>query len=742
MTPRLPSSLLPLLLAFHLLVLGTGCAREFQPPPCVRPDLGGCAVEDIDIKGNSEVGGSDITSRIATAESSHMLAGALQRVPVLSILDTLTVDYERFDRFVLERDLARVERYYRARGFYSARVRATRVQKIDADEGGRVQVTLVVEEGQPVNVTTVDLQWTDWDLAKGQAILGPVTDAKNSLKLGERFEEEKYEATKEEILRALTDRGFAYAKVDGKVNVDVVNRQARVVYTITLGPPSRFGKITIEGLGELPERPFRAALEADEGDEFSTDALEESEQALSEFGVFGAIDVQVQRAPEGQPPNPVVPVTFRVQPAALRSVRLGAGAEFGNRDEVHLVAGWENRNFLGGARRFSIEARPGLVFYPSLFSGYFWGSPRVLPELQIRSELRQPAFAEARTSAVLRGSARIYRLQAVQNLTDELEALEEGVEPPIVGYREIAGATGFERPFIQGDVNASLLYNVQFNDPFTYNDIALPAGYDDLLLAYFQTTLALDLRRNLDDDPERVDPRKGIYVGLDAQLAGYLWGHVNDVRLQPEFRAYIPVSKKVTLATRVLFGALFPQNYATAFGNQDACLALPPDSPGRTACEPDLIRDIQKLQFRGFFSGGASSNRGYGYNEVGPHGDVRSLTGIAESNVPTGGLTLWEASLELRIPIVGSLGTAIFVDGSDVTRKTMFYRLSRPHLSAGFGLRYATPVGPLRADVGYRIPCVQVLGVCPGEDLPVNEGKPGTVAGLPIAVSIAIGEAF
>ncbi len=78
----------------------------------------GCAIEDVSFEGDEVISGDELAARIATAESSRLLAGALEPVPILSIWDALTVEYERFDRFVLERDLARIERYYRARGFY------------------------------------------------------------------------------------------------------------------------------------------------------------------------------------------------------------------------------------------------------------------------------------------------------------------------------------------------------------------------------------------------------------------------------------------------------------------------------------------------------------------------------------------------------------------------------------------------------------------------------------------------
>jgi outer membrane protein insertion porin family/translocation and assembly module TamA len=62
-------------------------------------------------------------------------------------------------------------------------------------------------------------------------------------------------------------------------------------------------------------------------------------------------------------------------------------------------------------------------------------------------------------------------------------------------------------------------------------------------------------------------------------------------------------------------------------------------------------------------------------------------------------------------------------------------RLSRPHLSVGPGFRYDTPVGPIRLDIGYRIPGLQA----PSSP---DEGTPSTTFGLPIAISFGIGEAF
>jgi outer membrane protein insertion porin family/translocation and assembly module TamA len=191
------------------------------------------------------------------------------------------------------------------------------------------------------------------------------------------------------------------------------------------------------------------------------------------------------------------------------------------------------------------------------------------------------------------------------------------------------------------------------------------------------------------------------------------------------------VAKPVTVAFRLVGGMLFPNGYGQT---------LKEDTPA--------ARDVQLLQFRGFFSGGPNSNRGYAYNGVGRHEVVGFLSPRQDPNaagvpVPIGGLTLWESSVELRVNIVDSLGATLFVDASDVTGGVTELKLTTPHVSTGLGLRYGTPVGPVRLDVGYRIPCLQRIYPKLCEDaLPRDVGAAGFILNWPLAVTLAIGEAF
>ena len=90
------------------------------------------------------------------------------------------------------------------------------------------------------------------------------------------------------------------------------------------------------------------------------------------------------------------------------------------------------------------------------------------------------------------------------------------------------------------------------------------------------------------------------------------------------------------------------------------------------------------------FSGGSSSIRGWARSELGP---------VDDQGQPVGGNSLLELSSELRYPIYRRLSGVVFFEGGNVWRPTASYRLSDLRYAAGFGLRFATPVGPIRFDL-------------------------------------------
>lgn len=694
---------------FGRLAKGAGLAALFLLFGCNRVPQGRMAVDEVTVRGADKIDADDVADKIATTKSPRFLG----------LFPGVVYDYSVFDRNVLQRDLARAEAFYRSKGYYNARARAGRVHVVDDKH---VRVEIVVEEGDPVQIRSLRVDGLEAvpkdiaEIARGAA--------KGALKEGAPFEEESFDKAVGAVRRALTDRGYAYAKVKNDANVDLVQRKVDVVLTVTPGEPCVFGPVTIEGLGDLPEKPVRRALDIEPNTPYSEAALDSAQQAVLDFGVFASVDVTPD-LPDPPRADRVVPVKVTLEPSRLRTVRLGGGIEFDAlKTDVHGIFGWEHRNFLGGLRSFSVHLKPGVVLYPLRFNN-IEAPNRLLPEERLRLEFREPGFIEARTNAFIRPEFNVQALLLDPN------------PPPnakVIGYAEARNGIGVDRSYWR--LFGALSHNLQVAYPFAYVGARDPT-LGTLVISYPELVTTLDFR----DD--RVHPRKGIYLLNTLQTAGGPFGgQASDVKVQPDLRAYVPVSRGVVLAMRGSVGLLFPRNYGNQVRARDASVFEP--SEART-------RDYQLTFFRGFFSGGPTSNRGYPLRGVGPHDIVPFISpdieiqrlGVAcgrdfDCRSPTGGFTLWEASAEVRFKITGPLSAATFCDASDVSPRTTNIRLTHLHLSCGAGGRYDTPVGPVRLDVGYRIPGMQVIG-----GLTSDEREPQTFPlGIPIAVSLGIGEAY
>jgi outer membrane translocation and assembly module TamA len=185
------------------------------------------------------------------------------------------------------------------------------------------------------------------------------------------------------------------------------------------------------------------------------------------------------------------------------------------------------------------------------------------------------------------------------------------------------------------------------------------------------------------DDP--IDPRKGIYNTVDVGLASKVFGsQVSFGRGLARNATYHRIGKKLLLARQTTFGDIIPFNYQSR-----------------------IIDPLQAIPFpERFFSGGGSSHRGFPENQAGP----RDLT----TGFPIGGKALLFNSTELRMPLLGdNIGGVLFHDAGNVysSLDKISFRLHQPNLrdfdymvhAVGFGIRYRTPIGPVRVDLAYSI---------------------------------------
>lgn len=605
-----------------------------------------------------------------------------------------------------ERDLDRVERWYAARGYYHAKVTQTFINKHPEDRTADVRIA--VSEGEPALVYRITLHGEE---ALTPALQEELRDA-IEVHVGDPFDEALHDATKAGLQRVLFNASFAKATVTGKAHVDVDQNLVQVEYTIVTGPPCTFGDVAIEGDADLDAVPIHAAAEIKRGQPFSLTAIDDARRAIYQLGPFASVDVEQRVSPDSS----IVDLTIRLVPGRRFRFGIGVGMESGGiysqeADEstgdsfaqwdAHLLGRIEHRNFLGGMRRLRVEDRPRLIF-----DDPFPSAARSSIGNLLTVELRQPAFLEARTTLVAR------------------LRWDRGPDP--YGGRflrhDLVAGIGPERDFFNGKLRLSSSINT---------DLFLPDAqdpYPNTELAYFYHLARIDLRNN----PR--NPRRGVYFSFGVQHAGYFlpsdWDYV---RLTQDTRGYIPLPYGMVLAARARLGLMVITGSTIAVpqapGEQDT-------SPEAEAARTDahLLENLATLgplrhRLRG---GGHNSVRGYAPNTL---GDVERIDG----RLISGGLRQWETSIELRVPITESFGTAVFIDMGDVTRGTS-YRFNYPQTSFGLGLRYRTIVGPLRFDAALAPPPLQVFG----QDDRIRTGvSTSRLFGIADgAVHFTIGEAF
>jgi outer membrane protein insertion porin family/translocation and assembly module TamA len=698
---------------------------------CASIPEGRSAVDSVDVVNAHALDGRDVQEKLATAES-HKFAGLFRG---------LFFDYEIFDASMLQRDLARVVRVYRGHGYFEARARAARVVHVSTTH---VRVEIVVDEGPPMLDRELRVEGLDGLPAP---IAGAVrVAASGALPRGARFDEDAYAKARTEVARALTDEGYAYATVQADAQADLAAHAIDYRFTVRAGPETVYGPITIvrdtdgsakDGGAPIEEGPLRRAMDLSPGERYSTAAIEAATQALLDLEVLASVQIVPALS---DPPSPVVPLTVRVQPSKMHTTRLGGGLEFDEiKTDLHGLVGWEDHDFLGDLRDFSIDFKPGVVLYPLRVNNIVKPT-NPLPEERLRLQLRQSGFLEPRTTAFVRPEMNVFPM---------LVATNPDPQQPVLGYVEPKGAVGVERRFGK-HVLTTLSYNIQGELPFHYTEKRLATSIPGVVLSTVQLVTKVDLRDN------GIHPHAGAYFANDLQVSGgALGGSATDVRVQPEARGYVPLARGVTLAARGSVGFLFASNYGDYIQNN---LGLPqnPNAISSDRFYSAVNRDIEIMLFRGFFSGGPSSNRGYPLRGIAPQGVVPFLSPATlasqqsagvncipgqgpidpiKCKVPIGGFSLWEASLEVRFALSGPLGVAVFLDAGDVEQApaTLLFDPSHLHLSCGAGMRYDTPVGPIRLDVGYRL--ARLLQVS-------DDSVPSLFNNVPMALSFGIGETY
>jgi len=534
----------------------------------------------------------------------------------------------------MELDQELLNRILRAKGYYGAFI-ARRVRPPEEGGNGKLRAQFAVRPGTLYTLSSVSLP----GLAHAVHYV-PKLATIFPVKVGDPVDADKITAGRVDLAKALGENGFPFSRVDEpQVTVDHDTQKGALEIVVRAGGYRRFGDIVLdERTGELfSARHLERIARFDREDVYQASEVEDLRRAIVATGLVSSVSVTPKDAGDGEHAD----ISVAAIPAPMRTIAGEIG--YGTGEGYRLEGSWQHRNFFPPEGAVTVR---GLIGTKEQAAGLSYRRNN----FRRRDNVLTGAFTfyhrdydayKAKTLALTAG------LERQTNLLFQKKWVWS-VGAQLLGTRERSyyGGSSIKssRNYLIGALPVSLTYD----------------GSDDLL-----------------------DPTRGFRIGArvspEASWQGKAFTYVTT---QIDGSAYMPVSEKVVLASRVRLGSIL--------GGVDVDRIAPS---------------------RRFYAGGGASVRGYGYQAIGPRDP---------ENDPYGGKSLAEFSVEARIRF-GTFGVVPFVDAGNIS--TGFLpKLEDVRYGAGIGLRYYSTFGPIRIDVG----------------TPLNPQKGDSR----IAVYVSLGQAF
>ncbi len=556
-------------------------------------------------------------------------------------------DPGRYSQGLLRADIQAIEELYRSNGFQEIQVRKE-VQDDYQGKKGNVAVSLQIEEGPQTLVSRLTIQ--------GNQTM-PTDSFRDRLSAleGQPFSEFNVAHDRDQILAQYFTEGFPDATFEWRYSTAAEPHRVELEYTIQEGERQFVSQVIVEGQENTDETLIRRQIHISPSDPLSQTEMLESQRRLYNFGIFSKVEMAVQN-PEGN--EDFRNLLVQLQEARKWTIGVGGGAEVGRigggRTNFRAPAGET-----GFSPRFSLEVNRLNMFG---HAGTLSFRSRVSTLQQrglITYQVPQWRGRERLTltfSSLFERSLNIRTFTATR-LEGALQLQHQISKPSTLFYR-------YSYRRVQA---TKLQISENLINPELTGLLSQPVR-----VGLLSGTFAQDRR----DDP--LDAKRGIYNTVDLGIAGgFLGSEAGFFRLLTQNSTYHPITKRILLARTTQLGGMFPLS-------------------GRSEEIPLPER---------FFSGGSNSHRGFPVNQAGPR-DL--LTGF-----PLGGNSLLLNSVELRFPVRGNnIGGVLFHDAGNVFAKTgTSFRMRQRNdqdfdymvHAVGLGLRYRTPIGPIRLDFAYSI---------------------------------------
>jgi outer membrane protein assembly factor BamA len=598
----------------------------------------------------------------------------------------------RLDVAELARDQLRIRVHYWRAGYRQAHVQT----RLDSSGGG-VAVTFDIVEGEPTIVKSVEVVQLDSVLPENRIRTADVP------RTGEPLDIIALDSAQIQLRTMLRERGYADAVVRDTALVSQAEDSASVRVEIDPGRIATIASVDVVGNENVSERTILRLLDLNPGQLFLSEDLIEAQRRLYRSELFRHAVMEVEATPDS-----AKPVRVEVREAPFRAVRLGVGVN--TVDFLQAEARFTRYNWYGTARRIDVRAAIGNLLATQLYGRGMFSSATpfgvaedvddafLRPTWQVSAELSQPWLFRRNSIA----SSVFAHRRSVPGVV-----IDQGIGASLTFTRRIENRvhSSLTYRYERTQLDAGGLYFCVNFGVCQQETIGALSGSQSLSPLWFSLTV------DRSDDP--LEPSRGWTARLDAEHAS--------VATASDFR-YNRVSAEATYYSPFgpgVFAARIKGGWVRGIASTAAAVGVPDAS--------DMLLHPRKQ----FYSGGSQSVRGYGENQLGPRiltigpdlllsadttstgcTDATIANGTCDPNVaasddfvprPLGGNSLIEGSLEYRIPLGKLFTVAAFVDGATVGDSGLDVPPGvRQAITPGFGMRYRSPIGPVRIDLGIR----------------------------------------
>ena len=565
-----------------------------------------------------------------------------------------------------------LERLYRTRGFRWVDIKSSEIDAGSDGGSARVRPVIAIIEGPRAVLGEVAVTGAK---ALGDSEIRRVMQ----LQTGQPYYEPSITSARDAIQLEYLNLGYSTVQVSITPALSEDRTRVDLRFDVVEGPQTLVDHVIIVGNTRTSEEIIRREVLLRPGAPLGLTDLLESRRRLSALGLFRRIDVR--QLEHGQASRRDVLVT--VEEAPPTAIGYGGGLEASSVLRAGLDGGGAEerlefaprgffdigRRNLGGKNRSislftRVAVRPRDEPDDPALDGRGFG----LSEYRVVGTYREPSALFWNADLLLTAAA------------------EQGVRSSFNFRRRGVGAELTRR--VSRAIRVSGRYS--FSTTRTFDErlsdqeqATIDRLFPQVRLSAFSGAVSRDTRNDV------VEPTGGTLVSGEASVAvRFLGGEVGFVKtyLQGSWFKRLPGERGIVFATRATVGL------ADGLPRE----AQPTDDEGRPIDGPPIVIEDLPASER-FFAGGDTTIRGFAVDSVG------TPETITPRGFPRGGNGLLILNAELRIPVWKDFGAALFTDGGNVFERVTDFDPAELRGSVGFGVRYRSPIGPVRVDLGFKM---------------------------------------